>query len=144
MPGSAPSVDNKLLSSLVETLLVFEHLFDTECFGVSRTRGRALLLRFAPPCTVDPVLGDVHGQAERDPHIARRVASGESVRGGHPELVQNDIANEGATKVLAELGGHGQGELGVFHPFSVSGLRIGILRRFGIQSTLTLRFCRPP
>jgi hypothetical protein len=46
--------------------------------------------------------------------------------------------------VLAELGGHGQGELGVFHPFSVSGLRIGILRRFGIQSTLTLRFCRPP
>lgn len=36
MPGSAPSVDNKLLSSLGETLLVFEHLFDTRIHGVSR------------------------------------------------------------------------------------------------------------
>ena len=36
MPGSAPSVDNDLLSSLGETLLVFEHLFDTGRVGVSR------------------------------------------------------------------------------------------------------------
>lgn len=39
MPGSAPSVDNDLLSSLGETLLVFEHLFDTGCRGVSRVLG---------------------------------------------------------------------------------------------------------
>ncbi len=37
MPGSAPSVDNDLLSSLGETLLVFEHLFDTRYLGVSRS-----------------------------------------------------------------------------------------------------------
>lgn len=36
MPGSTPSVDNDLLSSLGETLLVFEHLFDTGDRGVSR------------------------------------------------------------------------------------------------------------
>jgi hypothetical protein len=36
VPGSAPSVDNDLLSSLGETLLVFEHLFDTRYLGVSR------------------------------------------------------------------------------------------------------------
>lgn len=39
MPGSAPSVDNDLLSSLGETLLVFEHLFDTGRVGVSRVDG---------------------------------------------------------------------------------------------------------
>lgn len=36
MPGSVPFVDNDLLSSLVETLLGFEHLFDTRIRGVSR------------------------------------------------------------------------------------------------------------
>ena len=36
MSGSTPFVDNDLLSSLVETLLVFEHLFDTGYRGVSR------------------------------------------------------------------------------------------------------------
>jgi hypothetical protein len=76
---------------------------------------RALLLRLAPPGTMDPVLGDVHGEAERDPHIARRVAGSERVCGRQPELVQNHIAHEGAAEVLAELGGHGQGELGVLH-----------------------------
>ncbi len=40
MAGSTPSVDNDLLSSLVETLLVFEHLFDTRYRGVSRVVGR--------------------------------------------------------------------------------------------------------
>lgn len=35
MPVSAPSVDNDLLSSLGETLLAFEHLFDTRNRGVS-------------------------------------------------------------------------------------------------------------
>ena len=40
MPGSTPSVDNDLLSSLGETLLVFEHLFDTGYRGVSRVVGR--------------------------------------------------------------------------------------------------------
>ena len=39
MPGSKPSVDNDLLSSLGETLLVFEHLFDTRNRGVSRVGG---------------------------------------------------------------------------------------------------------
>jgi len=34
--GSIPFVDNDLLSSLVETLLGFEHLFDTGYRGVSR------------------------------------------------------------------------------------------------------------
>jgi hypothetical protein len=36
VPGSVPFVDNDLLSSLGETLLVFEHLFDTGRVGVSR------------------------------------------------------------------------------------------------------------
>ena len=36
MLGSTPFVDNDLLSSLGETLLVFEHLFDTRYRGVSR------------------------------------------------------------------------------------------------------------
>ena len=40
MPGSVPSVDNDLLSSLGETLLVFEHLFDTGYRGGSRVVGR--------------------------------------------------------------------------------------------------------
>jgi hypothetical protein len=40
VPGSTPFVDNDLLSSLGETLLVFEHLFDTEYRGVSRVVGR--------------------------------------------------------------------------------------------------------
>ena len=40
MPGSTPFVDNDLLSSLGETLLVFEHLFDTRIRGVSRVAGR--------------------------------------------------------------------------------------------------------
>ena len=40
MPGSVPFVDNDLLSSLVETLLGFEHLFDTRISGVSRVAGR--------------------------------------------------------------------------------------------------------
>jgi hypothetical protein len=35
VPGSTPFVDNDLLSSLGETLLVFEHLFDTGYCGVS-------------------------------------------------------------------------------------------------------------
>ena len=41
MPGSMPFVDNDLLSSLGETLLVFEHLFDTRYRGVSRVGGVA-------------------------------------------------------------------------------------------------------
>ena len=40
MPGSMPFVDNDLLSSLGETLLVFEHVFDTRYRGVSRVVGR--------------------------------------------------------------------------------------------------------
>ena len=36
MPTTAPSVENDLCSSSVETLLVFEHLFDTCICGVSR------------------------------------------------------------------------------------------------------------
>jgi len=46
VPVSAPSVDNDLLSSLGETLLAFEHLFDTRNRGVSRSRvrKRAILL----------------------------------------------------------------------------------------------------
>ena len=64
---------------------------------------------------MDPVLGDVHGEAERDPHIARRIAGRKSLGGGQTELVQNDVAHEGAAEVLAELGGDGQGKLGVLH-----------------------------
>ena len=40
MPVSAPSVDNDLLSSLGETLLAFEHLFDTSNRGVSPVASR--------------------------------------------------------------------------------------------------------
>lgn len=36
MPGAVLSVENVLLSSLGETLLAFEHLFDTGFRGVSR------------------------------------------------------------------------------------------------------------
>ena len=113
MPGSAPSVDNDLLSSLGETLLVFEHLFDTRYLGVSRVGECALLLRLAATGTVDPMLGDVHGQAERDPHIARRIAGRESLGRRQPELVQHHIAHEGATEVLAKLGRDREREFGV-------------------------------
>jgi len=41
VPGSTPFVDNDLLSSLGETLLVFEHLFDTRIRGVSRMVARS-------------------------------------------------------------------------------------------------------
>jgi len=40
VPGSTLFVDNDLFSSLGETLLVFEHLFDTGYRGVSRVVGR--------------------------------------------------------------------------------------------------------
>ena len=45
--------------------------------------------------------------AQRDPHLARSISRGKGVGRRQPELVQNHIANEGATEVLAELGGHG-------------------------------------
>ena len=57
------------------------------------------------------MLGDIHRVAECNPDIARRMACRKGIRCRHPELVQNDVANEGATEVLAELGGHGQCEL---------------------------------
>jgi len=124
VPGSAPSVDNDLLSSLGETLLVFEHLFDTRVCGVSRVGECALPFGLAPPSTVDPVLGDVHGQAERNPHITRRIAGGESLGRRQPELVQHHIAHEGAAEVLAKLGRDREGEFGVLHLVSVSGLPV--------------------
>jgi len=115
VPGSAPSVDNKLLSSLGETLLVFEHLFDTRVCGVSRVGECALLFRLAPPSTVDPMLGDVHGEAERDPHIARRIAGRKSLGRRQSEFVEHHIAHEGATEVFAELGRDREGEFGMLH-----------------------------
>ena len=68
------------------------------------------------------MLGDVHGEAKRDPHIARRIAGREGVGRGQPELIQDDVAHEGAAEVLAELGADGKGEFGVLHPFSVTAL----------------------
>lgn len=90
------------------------------------------------------MLGDVHGEAERDPHFAGRIAGREGVGRGQTKLVQNHIAHEGAAEVLAELGGHGQGELGVFHPFSVSGLRVAFWWPIGIFVEFALRLCRLP
>ena len=68
------------------------------------------------------MLGDVHRVAQRIPDLARRIAGGEGVGGRKAKLVENNITHEGPPEVLAELGGHGQSEFGMLHPFSVSGL----------------------
>ena len=83
-----------------------------------------LFLGLTTTGTVNPVLGDVHRVTQRDPHIARSMTRGEGIRRRHPELVQNDVAHEGAPEVLAELGSHREGEFGMLHPFSVSGLPV--------------------
>lgn len=83
-----------------------------------------LLLGLTAARTVDPVLGDVHRVAQRSPDLARRIAGRERVGSGDAELVQNHIAHEGATEMLTELGRHGEGEFGMLHPFSVSGLPV--------------------
>ena len=80
-----------------------------------------LLLGLTAPCTVDPVLGDVHRVAERGPYLARRIAGGERIGGSDTELVQNHIAHEGATEVLAKLGRDREREFGMLHTFSVAG-----------------------
>ncbi len=68
---------------------------------------------------MDPVLGDVHREAERYPDIARRIARGESIGGRQPELVQNHIPHEGPAEMLAKLSGDRQSEFGVLHRVNV-------------------------
>lgn len=104
----------------------------------------ALLLRLATTSTVDAVLGDIHRVAQRRPHVARRIARSERVRGGNSELVENDIAHKGATEMLAKLGGHREGEFGMLHSFSVSGVLLDVGRTIVIQTEFTLRLrCSP-
>lgn len=93
--------------------------------------------------TVNAVLGNVHRQAQRDPHVARSVTRSERIGGRKTELVQDDVANEGAAEVLTEFGLNREGEFGMLHPFSVSGLPVEVGRTFGVLAELTLSFCRP-
>ena len=73
---------------------------------------------------MNPMLGDVHRVTQRDPNVARGDAEGQSIGGGDPELVQNHIAHEGATEVLAELGRDREREFGVLHSASVPALKV--------------------
>jgi len=75
---------------------------------------------------VNPVLGNIHRVAECGPDLTRRITCGESIGGSQSELVQHHIAHEGATEMLAELGRHREGEFGMLHTFSVSGLQVAV------------------
>lgn len=59
--------------------------------------------------------GHVHRVAQSHPHIARRIAGGESIRRGQSELVQNHVAHEGAAEVFTKLSRHGERKLGMLH-----------------------------
>ena len=72
------------------------------------------------------MLGDIHRVAQRGPDLAWRIASCESVGGGKSKLVQHHIAHEGAAEMLAELGRHREGEFGMLHLVSVSGLQVAV------------------
>ena len=93
---------------------------------------------------MDPVLGNIHRVAQRGPHLARGVTSGERIGSRQSELIQDNIAHEGATKMLSEFGRHREGEFGMFHPFSVSGLQVAVWRLIGIFAELALRLRRLP
>ena len=93
---------------------------------------------------MNPVLGNIHRVTQGCPDLARRIACGESISGRKTELVQHHIAHEGATKVLAELGRDREGEFGMLHPFSVTGLQVAVWRLIGIFAELALRLRRLP
>ena len=85
---------------------------------------RGLFLGLASTGTMDPVLRNIHRMAQRGPHLAWRIAGCESVGSRQSELIQNNIAHEGAAEMLSEFGRDREGEFGMLHPFSVTGLPV--------------------
>ncbi len=83
---------------------------------------------------MDPVLRNIHRVAQRGPHFARGVTSGERIGGRQSELIQNNIAHEGAAEMLSEFGRDREGEFGMLHLVSVSALPVEVWRTFRLDA----------
>ena len=115
MPRHGPTVENALFSSSVETLSLFEHLFDRRTCGVS------LLFRVAKPGAVNARLGHVHRSTQCDPHVSWPRTRTEGLLGGGVEVIEHEVTHKRRSHHRTKLDVDRVGELGMLHPSRVRG-----------------------